>query len=57
MLVRHYPTRCAQLLGRQRGDSIWPVIERMGSQIQSQLVRLVLWELERTGPTKSVVGA
>jgi len=27
------------------------------NQIQSQFVRLVLWELERTDSTKSVVGA
>ena len=57
MLVRYYPTRWAQLLSRQRGDSILPVLERMRSQLQSQLVGLVLWEFECTGPAKSVVGA
>jgi hypothetical protein len=52
MLVRYYPTRWAQLLSHQRGDSILPVLERMRNQIQSQFVRLALWELEREGPKK-----
>jgi hypothetical protein len=49
-LVRYHPTRWARMLGHVHGDRLMPVIERLRALIQSDFVRLVLWELERPPP-------
>lgn len=47
MLVRYHPSRWTRLLGHQQGDRLMPVLERMRALVQTQFVRLVLWEFER----------
>jgi hypothetical protein len=47
MLVRYHPTRWARLLGHEKGDRLMPVLERMRGLLQSEFIKLVLWELER----------
>jgi hypothetical protein len=48
-IVRYYPTRWMQLLSRERGDRILPVLERLRLLLQTEFVRLVLAEVERSG--------
>jgi hypothetical protein len=48
-IVRYHPTRWMQLLSRERGDRILPVLERLRLLLQTEFVRLVLTEVERSG--------
>jgi hypothetical protein len=47
MLVRYYPSRWARLVSHEKGDRLLPVLERMRGLVQTEFVRLGLWELER----------
>jgi hypothetical protein len=46
MLVRYYPTRWARLLAHEPGDSLLPVLQRLRGLIQTDFVKLLLWEFE-----------
>jgi hypothetical protein len=47
MLVRYHASQWANLLSRDRGDRVLPVVNALRRLLQVEFVRLVLWELER----------
>lgn len=49
MLVRYYPSRWSGLFSRDRGDRLLPVVNALRRLVQSEFVRLILWELEGHG--------
>lgn len=52
MLVRYYPTRWARLLAHEPGDGLLPVMQRLRGLIQTEFVKLLLWELESPAITE-----
>lgn len=47
MLVRYYPTVWAAMATHAKGDRLFPLLQRTRGLIQTEFVRLALWELER----------
>jgi hypothetical protein len=46
MLVRYYPSRWASMANHEKGDKVLPVLDRMRSLVQTEFIRLALWQVE-----------
>lgn len=44
-LVRYHPTQWARLLNHEKGDTLMPLLEQLSNMVQTDFVKLLLWEL------------
>jgi hypothetical protein len=48
MLVRYYPSRWARMVSHEKGDRLLPVLDRMRGLVQTEFIRLGLWQFDGT---------